>query len=441
MLKGMVKFGLFLVVLLLIYFSLVGAVLLWPEGLFFLSPPNNKLISEKNPQITFNFLPLPGLKVDLTTILLNGESVIEETKVETTIGQLLLKPPSLSEGVNHLKMELEASFFNLVFKKLTFNHSYRLDTTPPYLKLSCQLGKSQFIYVPSSNLSLVAQSEPRTHYDIWFNGRLFKSSRVPENGRCQLKFSLPHERNILFFKLTDEAGFSSDFQYMVEIDRVKPIIQSVFPEAGEVTHQETVTLTARVVEDKSQLAKVVFNLDGQTYHGFYREETGEVFLPQVLNNGGQHRVKLVIGDLAGNQAEYSWSFEIDTTKIVIVRSERRLYLYRDGKLVKNFPVAVGMPGFTTPAGDWVIVSKRRNPVWQNPHLPWSADMPEFIPPGPSNPLGPCAMDLSAPLIRIHGTPSLWSIGHAASHGCIRMYPWDALELFDEVTEGTPVIIR
>lgn len=441
MLKFVGKLGLVFVVLMFIYLSLVGAFFLWPEGLIFLSQPNNKLISEKTPQIMLYFPPLPGLRVELKSVLLNGESVIEETEVETPIGQLVLKLPPLDEGVNQFEMGLELSFFEKVFKRLAFNHSYRLDTKPPYLKLSCQLGKSQFLYVPSSDLSLVAQSEPNTHYDIWFNGRLLESSKTPENGRWPLNVRLPHEQNILFFKLTDEVGLSSHFQYMVEIDREKPIIQSVFPEAGEVIYQEAVTLTARVSEEKSQIVKATFNLDGQTYSGVYREETGEVFLPQVLNTGGQHRAKLVVEDLAGNQAEYSWSFELDTTKIVIVCSERRLYLYRDGKLVKTFPIAVGMPGFSTPAGNWFVINKRRNPVWRNPHMPWSVDMPEFIPPGPNNPLGPCAIDLSAPLIRIHGTPSLWSIGRAASHGCIRMYPWDALELFDEVSVGTPVIIR
>ena len=47
-------------------------------------------------------------------------------------------------------------------------------------------------------------------------------------------------------------------------------------------------------------------------------------------------------------------------------------------------------------------------------------MPSYIGPGPNNPLGTRAIYLNADGIRIHGTANRSSIGHAASHGCIRM---------------------
>lgn len=43
-------------------------------------------------------------------------------------------------------------------------------------------------------------------------------------------------------------------------------------------------------------------------------------------------------------------------------------------------------------------------------------------------------------IGIHGTCSPWSIGHRASHGCIRITNENILELVDLVTPGMPVII-
>jgi lipoprotein-anchoring transpeptidase ErfK/SrfK len=50
------------------------------------------------------------------------------------------------------------------------------------------------------------------------------------------------------------------------------------------------------------------------------------------------------------------------------------------------------------------------------------------------------MGLSATAIGIHGTDADWSIGTAASHGCIRMHIPDAEDLFTRVYIGTPVQI-
>jgi lipoprotein-anchoring transpeptidase ErfK/SrfK len=63
-----------------------------------------------------------------------------------------------------------------------------------------------------------------------------------------------------------------------------------------------------------------------------------------------------------------------------------------------------------------------------------------VPPGPGNPLGTRWMGLNASAVGIHGTPSPSSIGYSASHGCIRMYVWEAEWLFERVRVGTPVVI-
>ena len=126
--------------------------------------------------------------------------------------------------------------------------------------------------------------------------------------------------------------------------------------------------------------------------------------------------------------------------IVVDKSERRLYLYKDGALFKKFRVAVGMPHYPTPLGSFKIVQKRYRPSWSNPGSDWAKSMPAYIPPGPSNPLGTRALNLSAPGIRIHGTTKISSIGTAASHGCIRMLRRDVEWLYDRVSVGTPVYV-
>ena len=44
------------------------------------------------------------------------------------------------------------------------------------------------------------------------------------------------------------------------------------------------------------------------------------------------------------------------------------------------------------------------------------------------------------LYRIHGTNEPWSIGTAASSGCIRMLNQDIVDLYQRTPEGTEVLV-
>jgi lipoprotein-anchoring transpeptidase ErfK/SrfK len=128
--------------------------------------------------------------------------------------------------------------------------------------------------------------------------------------------------------------------------------------------------------------------------------------------------------------------------IVVDISENTLYLYEGFKVVKQYRVATAAQGFVTPVGTWTVVNKVENPSWTNPDpTGWGADMPPYIPPGPSNPLGTRALYLNAPGIRIHGTTNVDSIGTYASHGCIRMLMPQVEELYPLVPIGTTVIVK
>jgi lipoprotein-anchoring transpeptidase ErfK/SrfK len=127
--------------------------------------------------------------------------------------------------------------------------------------------------------------------------------------------------------------------------------------------------------------------------------------------------------------------------IVVRTGINKLYLYEGIDLVKEYGVATGSPGYPTPHGQFTIINKRENPTWVNPAPDgWGRGLPASIGPGPGNPLGTRALDLDAPGIRIHGTYADYSIGSAASHGCIRMHIPENEELFSIVDVGTPVII-
>lgn len=120
--------------------------------------------------------------------------------------------------------------------------------------------------------------------------------------------------------------------------------------------------------------------------------------------------------------------------------ENKLYLYEDGKIAREWTVATGLPEYPTPTGLYEVTELRYMPTWVNPAPNgWGADMPASIPPGPSNPLGLRAINWSAGGIRFHGTSATYSLGYNASHGCVRMSNEDAIELYDTIEVGTPIV--
>ena len=125
--------------------------------------------------------------------------------------------------------------------------------------------------------------------------------------------------------------------------------------------------------------------------------------------------------------KYPWK-----TYIVIDKSSYKLYWVKNGWLIKVYPVAHGRNNCT-------------------PERVWRIDAKYHTSPGSVS--GPRKMRLFKRIktshgyryvfsaYGIHGTNQEWVIGTQASHGCIRMYNRDVLELFPQVPLGTMVVTR
>lgn len=106
--------------------------------------------------------------------------------------------------------------------------------------------------------------------------------------------------------------------------------------------------------------------------------------------------------------------------LVIDTQERTLTMYSQGRPIKQYPVAVGKPATPSPPGEWRITRKASwsggfGTRWMGLNVPWG-------------------------IYGIHGTNKPWSIGDAASGGCIRMHNQHVEELFNLVKPGTLVKI-
>jgi hypothetical protein len=127
--------------------------------------------------------------------------------------------------------------------------------------------------------------------------------------------------------------------------------------------------------------------------------------------------------------------------LVADRTNFKLRLYKALTLVKEYTVAVGAVGFDTPAGLYHIQNKAINPTWHVPNSAWAGDLAGTTVPGgvPDNPLKARWLGIFDGA-GIHGTDETYSLGHAASHGCIRMAIPDVIELYDQVPVGAPIYI-
>jgi hypothetical protein len=111
----------------------------------------------------------------------------------------------------------------------------------------------------------------------------------------------------------------------------------------------------------------------------------------------------------------------DGQQVFIDLEDNVLYLLKDNKVIKKYPVAEGKYKTPSPIGAWQIVSKRTDwgsgfgTRWLGLNVPWG-------------------------VYGIHGTNKPDSVGWSSSHGCFRMQNKHVEELFDLVKVGTPVYV-
>jgi len=117
-------------------------------------------------------------------------------------------------------------------------------------------------------------------------------------------------------------------------------------------------------------------------------------------------------------------------RIVVSIPDRKLAVMEGDRVVKIFATAVGAPQTPSPSGVYKIVASISDPTWYGKG--------KVIGPGKNNPVGTRWLGLDLKGYGIHGTNNPASIGHDASHGCVRMRNHDVEELSGMVRIGDRV---
>lgn len=126
------------------------------------------------------------------------------------------------------------------------------------------------------------------------------------------------------------------------------------------------------------------------------------------------------------------------THLVLRLGQRRVFVQQGDQVVASYPVAIGKQTTPTPTGEFAVFEMVENPVWQSP---WTGEVRS---PGADSALGLRWIGFAHMpngVIGFHGTPTVSSIGRAASNGCVRMRNEDVLALFNLVQLGTPVRVE
>lgn len=128
--------------------------------------------------------------------------------------------------------------------------------------------------------------------------------------------------------------------------------------------------------------------------------------------------------------------------LVDLESRALHYWSEDQTIYKLFPTSVPLTEDLTRRGRTEVVRKVEGPSWApTPAMKLrNPEWPDFMGPGPDNPLGTHALYLSWQYYRIHGTQDTRKIGRRSSNGCVGLYNEQIAELYGYAKIGTQVLL-
>ena len=128
--------------------------------------------------------------------------------------------------------------------------------------------------------------------------------------------------------------------------------------------------------------------------------------------------------------------------LVDIDSRALHYWAEGGDFYKLYPSSVPLTEELTRRGRTRVILKDPEPDWRpTPSmLKRNPDWPDYIGPGPDNPLGTRSLHLGWTYYRIHGTHDTRKIGRQSSNGCIGLFNQHIELLYEMAEVGTQVLL-
>ncbi len=175
---------------------------------------------------------------------------------------------------------------------------------------------------------------------------------------------------------------------------------------------------------------------------------GAPALAQDVNQGTTEFDRQVTGVVRRNISSFrtlSWKDYFSNTRkgaILVDISSRALHFWREDGAYYLYPSSVPLTEDLTRRGRTSVVLKDPNPDWRpTPSMKKrNPEWPDYVGPGPDNPLGTRALHLGWTYYRIHGTHDTRKIGRRSSNGCIGLYNEHIEQLYEMARVGTQVLL-
>jgi len=401
------------------------------------NPPSEALVANDRPTISAKWTKSPDFEVKSFEIRVDGKPRNAQMSKDGTSVTVRLRR-RLSQGRHTAKARLVYGLDTT--QQVETKWKFTVDTKPPPVALA---NGARLFASRTSNANITAKSEVGAQVAVTLNKIPVKNQVITNRkGKLKIRLRKLRTRNKLRLTATDAAGNIRSVVFPVVQDKTAPTIAETKPAQDELVKEvKSPLIDVTFLEKDSGLKSIKLLIDDHVAVVKGDDRSKRITYSGNLLSDGPHKVKVEAIDYARWSVQKEWNFTVDTRRIVVNLAERKLYYYANGSLQREYGVAVGMPGWSTPTGSFQIVSKQVNPSWYNPGSSWAVSMPKYIGPGPNNPLGLRAMGINSPGIYIHGTSNYGSIGTAASHGCIRMRNSEIVDFFPIIDKGVRVYIN
>jgi len=193
-----------------------------------------------------------------------------------------------------------------------------------------------------------------------------------------------------------------------------------------------------------------FKHSGLSRRAFLGASFSGLAAPAFAQSTGSTEIEGAIGtEVSRNISSFrtlDWRPYFDSTRrgaiLVDITSRALHYWSEDQRTYRLYPTSVPMSEELTRTGRTQITRRVEGPSWRpTPSmLERNPDWPEYVGPGPDNPLGTHALHLTWQYYRIHGTHDTRKIGRRSSNGCIGLYNEHIAELYRLTQVGTQVLL-